>query len=99
MHRLEKSDAADTDLLEIWKYTYQEWDESQADQYLDKLETGFLRLLDNPKMGKSRDEYHLGLRSLVIEHHIAFYTRTPDVVRIERVLHESMDVKKHIETR
>ena len=97
MLRLEKSEAADLDMLDVWEYTYMVWGEDQADRYLDKLDTGFRRLLENPKIGKSRNEYHPGIRSLIIEHHIAFYSGTPNTIRIERVLHESMDVKKHID--
>ena len=53
-------------------------------------------LVDKPEAGKQRDELRQGYWSMRIEHHVVFYTFTDSEVRIRRVLHEVMDVKRHL---
>ena len=50
-----KSALAETDLLGIWGYTFDEWNAAQADQYLDELAYAIEQLADNPEMGEKRD--------------------------------------------
>jgi len=41
--------------MEIWEYTFREWDAAQADNYLDELDDGIRQLADNPEIGARRD--------------------------------------------
>ncbi|MDA1092376.1 MAG: type II toxin-antitoxin system RelE/ParE family toxin [Acidobacteria bacterium] len=94
--RLVKDRAAETDLIGIWTYSFEQWGEAQADRYLDALERGIGKLADDPEYGRQRNELRTGYWSKRIEHHAVFYTVTPSEVRIRRVLHESMDVDRHL---
>ena len=82
--------------MEIWIYTFKVWDETQADRYLGILESGIRALSRNPDEGVSRDALRAGYRSKKLEHHIIFYTFTDDEIRIRRVLHEVMDLGRHL---
>lgn len=96
MPRIVKRPLAREDLIGIWRYTYEEWGEQQADKYLDELEAGIAQLRDNPKLGRARDEVRRGYRSLTVNQHIVFYTLDAEVIRIVRVLHARMDPATHL---
>ncbi|MGE3424831.1 MAG: type II toxin-antitoxin system RelE/ParE family toxin [Dehalococcoidia bacterium] len=93
---LRKDRAAESDLIGIWLYTVGSWGEAQADRYLVLLEDGIRGVAKAPKKGRRRDAIRPTYWSRKIEHHVVFYTFTDDEVRI-RVLHEVMDVGKHLE--
>ena len=93
---LVKDNAAEADLIGIWVYSFETWGEAQADRYLTALEKGILQLVDSPRTGKSRDELREGYWSKRLEHHVVFYTFTDAELRIRRVLHEVMDVGRHL---
>jgi toxin ParE1/3/4 len=72
------------------------WGQQQADFYLEQLEQAFYSLLDNPYLGKSRDDIKAGYHSLVIEKHIIFYRLTNEKLEVMRILHCRMDVALHL---
>lgn len=88
--------SAESDLIEIWVYTFQTWGEAQAEKYLDVLESAIGRIGRDPVAGRSRDAIRAGYWSVSIEHHIVFYTFDATEVRVRRVLHESMDFEAHL---
>ena len=96
MLRIVNSELAEVDLLEIWLYTAEEWNLSQADSYLAQLSNTLKNLMDHPEIGKDRSDLRKGYRSLLINHHLAFYRLVGDEIQIMRVLHESVDLEKHL---
>lgn len=95
--RLVVSERAEADLREIWLYSFQTWDEAQADRYLDQLDAGLRQCRAEPESGKPRDEVRPGYWSLLIRRHVAFYTFTADEVLLQRVLHGSMEPDLHLD--
>ena len=93
---LVKDRAAESDLIGIWVYTFDTWSEAQADRYLAALEQGIRQLARDPERGSRRDALREGYWSKRLERHIVFYTFTAEEVRIRRVLHEVMDVGRHL---
>ena len=93
---LVKDQAAEADLIGIWVYSFETWGEAQADRYLDALGQGIHNLAEAPRNGYSRNELREGYWSKKLEHHIVFYTFTDVELRIRRVLHEVMDVGRHL---
>lgn len=91
-----KSPKAEIDLEEIWRYSFKEWNERQADRYYDQLIEGIDNLKTNPKMGKSRESIRDGYRSIQINHHVIYYRLDNEIIDIIRVLHESMLPAKHL---
>ena len=87
----ELSEAADQD---IYDYAEREYGEDQAEAYTLEPEVFLDRLVQNPEMGKRRDEIRSGLRSFLKGHHIIFYRILSDKIRIVRVLHSRRDLTR-----
>ena len=91
MLEINKHSKAEDDLLEIWLYTYAEWNEKQADHYLDALATSIERLKNHPKLGRECSHVRSGYRRLNALHHRIYYYPTDSSIEIVRVLHERTD--------
>ena len=90
------SEEAQNDLKEISRYTQENWGNKQAKYYLVELAAGFENLARSPKLGKARDEIEKGIRSFPVARHIIFYRTGAECIEIARVLHASMDIKRHL---
>ncbi len=96
MLELNVTPKAESDLIGIWVYTCEEWGVDQADNYLDRLETGMKRLIDHPSLGANYDHVFSGYRRLQVEHHAVFYQLHELKVLVVRVLHEDMDAPERL---
>ena len=96
MLEIVKRPRAKEDLKGIWRYSFNEWGEAQADKYLAEIEARVAQLKHNPKLGKPRDNLRRGYRSLRVNQHIVYYVLTPSAIRIVRVLHARMDPDRHL---
>ncbi len=67
---------AERDLESIIDYTAQEWGASQANTYLDGLESRAQLLAENPDPGTARVTVFEGLLSFPYESHILYYKNT-----------------------
>ena len=94
--RIHKQRLAEADLVDIWHYSLAQWDERQADEYLDKLAEGIRRLAKNPQLGAKRDSVREGYRVLFVASHAIYYTIGDEAIHIVRVLHDRMDPDKHL---
>jgi toxin ParE1/3/4 len=97
MRKIHVHALAESDLIDIWRYSFEEWGEVQADKYLDQLDSGIGKLADNPELGMKRDYVRDGYRVLFIGSHAVYYTATAERVHIIRVLHGRMDPDRHLE--
>ena len=86
--------AADKDLNDIFDYTQIQFGKSQAITYLNEIESIIFLLLNNPYLGKERNEIRLELRSIKCNSHIIFYRIFQQHLRIVRVLHTSKDLEQ-----
>jgi toxin ParE1/3/4 len=91
------SPAAQADLEQIWDYTCQRWDVDQADEYLRELQHAIERAAANPRIGRACEEIRPGYRKLAAGSHTLYYQVTAEgVVDVVRVLHQRMDVDRHL---
>ncbi|MFV0278710.1 MAG: type II toxin-antitoxin system RelE/ParE family toxin [Parahaliea sp.] len=90
MFEIYKSPKAESDLEEIWLYSFEQWGEAQADRYFDTLTHAINSLMDHPKLGKPAEQVRDDYRSLQVRHHVIYYKLHDDLVEIMRVLHEDM---------
>jgi len=90
------SPRARQDLIDIWVYTFENWGEIQADRYLCELEGGLRQLAEAPDGGQARDVIRAGYWSIHLGRHVAFYTFTDSTVKVRRVLHDQMDMDRHL---
>ena len=93
---IHKQTAAEDDLVDIWRYTFETWGPDQADLYLDTLNHGITALGTNPRLGAECSHIREGYRRLQIRHHIVYYRLQASRIDIVRVLHERMDPDRHL---
>jgi toxin ParE1/3/4 len=84
------------DLIKIYHDTARKWGIGQADKYDLGLEKAAELLAENPDIGRNCDYIRLHQRRFEHEKHIIFYRVRKDGIFIIRVLHQSMDVQKHL---
>ena len=90
------SKQAEQDLTAIWDYTVEQWGESQADAYLQAIQSAIRLLVGNPEIGPSREVLRTGYRSYCHGKHVIFYRPYSYGVRVIRILHQSMEIERHI---
>ena len=90
------TDKAERDLDGIINYTVQEWGASQANTYLDGLESRAQLLAENPDLGTARETVFEGLLSFPYESHILYYKKHARGIVVVRILHQHMDPLKHL---
>jgi toxin ParE1/3/4 len=87
---------AQADLGEIWDYTADRWGLDQAETYIRQLWHDISILADSPLLGRECEEIRAGYRKYPSGSHILFYRLTPDGVDVIRILHERMDLERHM---
>lgn len=87
---------AENDLSKIFEYTAMNWGVDQAEKYQDDLFAGMLLLTNHEQLGKEYPFANLSYRKLHIKRHLIFYRIEDQTCLIVRVLHERMDIKKHL---
>jgi len=98
VRRLVLSAAADADLRRIAAHTEREWGEILKRRYLAALQRRLLDLRDRPEIGRPRNDVRTGIRSIASGRHVIFYSATSETIDVLRVLHDAMDVHRHIES-
>ncbi len=90
------SSKAAADLSGIYEYTILNFGLKPARDYLTGLHERFESLAGNPMQGRSASELSPDLRRLEFESHVVFYVPKAKGIRIVRVLHQNMDMKRHL---
>jgi toxin ParE1/3/4 len=96
MRKIHINELAESDLIGIWQYSFEEWGAVRADKYLDELDSKIKLLPDNPDLGIKRDYVSDGYRVLFVASHAVYYTVTPTTIHVIRVLHGQMDPDRHL---
>lgn len=91
-YRIILSPRAQADLKNAHTYTASTYGETKTRKYMSLLENGINQLLDNPEIGRMRDDVKAGYRSLNVEKHIIFYKIGKTDIHILGVIHGRMDV-------
>jgi len=84
------------DIDSIWKFTSQNWSNTQANIYFK----GFFKQIDlickNPEIGKPIDEVKIGHRLVLFKSHLIIYKIEKEMVLIDRILHQRMDIDNNL---
>jgi len=97
MPRIVKQAQAEQDLLDIWLFTFNNWGEERADNYLDSLASTLEMLNTQPLVCRERTEFSPPVRIHHHAHHLIVYLLIEDGINIIRVLHEKMDINTQLE--
>lgn len=84
------------DLEGIWEYTVDTWGEEQAERYVRLINESFREIADNPSLGRPCDAIRNGYRKRGVSRHVIFYRTIDGGVDVVRILHERMDVDRHL---
>ena len=84
------------DLGGIHEYTTLNFGLAQAQRYLNGMHQRFEDLARQPMLGRSADQLAPDLRRYEYRSHVVFYMAAHEGVLIVRVLHQSMDVRRHV---
>ena len=87
---------ADADLRGIWLFSADRWGEEKADAYLAKIGLRLEYVRDRPERGRSLEGLPPFLRFVKSGRHFAFYRWDERMLRVVRVLHESMDPGRYL---
>lgn len=91
-YRLELTEPAIADFRDILSFTLQIWGELQFSEYKRKIDGALIIVAENPHSGCKKH----GLLVFQIGRHQIFYRLQGDVVYILRILHDRMDVVRHL---
>lgn len=95
MKALRFTPAAIRDLEEIWDYTAANWDEVQAERYIEALEAACRRLSGGTANGRSAST-RIPCMKYPCGSHFIYYQEDTISVTVVRVLHRRMDTERHI---
>jgi toxin ParE1/3/4 len=91
------SNRADTDLTEIYLYSFRTFGEAKADTYFLSLRDRLRNLADNPNLGRPAANIRPGLLWYRHVRHMIFYVTEESGIFVVRILHDTMDVPRHID--
>ena len=94
---LELSGPARDDIEDIAHYTYLKYGEAQVDVYLQILNGRMALIAQDPTIGHRRDDLPKHYRALQAGKHVIVYRTINNTINVARILHGSMDFKKHID--
>lgn len=90
---------AQTDLIEIRRYTLKQWGAEQSKKYLLELRQTIRVLSETPTLGKQRHEVGVDVFSFPYVSHVIYYIVNKQQIVIFGVLHKSMLPLIHLENR
>lgn len=88
--------AAEEDLEAIWVYTCEKWSIDQADRYIEQVTAVLAELAKSPELAQACDDIREGYRRHIVERHAIYFRVSSYGIAIVRILHERMDVLRHI---
>ena len=93
MARLVVSPAAKQDLVEAFLYIAQD-NLDAAGRVHAQLEQAFRTILRQPGIGRERNEFGDGIRTLTVGRYVIYYRQATEQLRILRVIHGARDQSK-----
>ncbi|WP_175961447.1 type II toxin-antitoxin system RelE/ParE family toxin [Burkholderia pyrrocinia] len=86
---------AELDLEDIWRYTVEHGSLEQADHYHRDL-VGTMEALARGKKAGRTCIVRNGYFRYAVGSHVVFYRETDDTIDVIRVLHQRMDIERHL---
>jgi len=90
---------AKSDLIEIRRYTIQQWGSAQSHKYLSELRQVLRLLIETPSMGRSRPDIGSDVLSFLHASHVIYYVVHEQQLVVFGVLHKRMVPLNHLTER
>jgi toxin ParE1/3/4 len=91
MHKIELSNTAETDIMDIASYTRRRYGAEQVKKYTSMLFQQMKLLAQVPQAGHMRTDLPEGYKAKNAGEHIIVYTEQQGTIYVARILHGSMD--------
>ncbi len=90
---------AQSDLIEIRRFTLKQWGVAQSKKYLSDLRQTICLLAETPTLGRVRQEVEKGVLSFPHASHVIYYMVHEQRMVVLGVLHKRMVPLKHLTER
>lgn len=90
------TNAARRDLKSIFTYSTRKWGQQQAKRYADQLFVHVEKIASDAVFSKNIPSTPRDLRQSSVGRHLIIFEETDGQILIVRVLHEAMDITRHI---
>ncbi|WP_281555906.1 type II toxin-antitoxin system RelE/ParE family toxin [Thalassomonas sp. RHCl1] len=90
---------AQTDLIEIRRYTLAQWGREQSQKYLFELRQTIQVLSETPTIGKKHPDVGINIYSFSHASHVIYYMISKQQLIVFAVLHKNMLPLLHLEHR
>lgn len=92
------SKEAETDIENIWLYTFETWSKEQADRYYYLIFEEIEYLTQTPTSGKDYSHIRKGYYRSKVKSHFIFYriNLRENAIEIIRILHQQMDIESRL---
>ena len=87
---------ARADLDGIFLYTALRWSPEQADRYITEIDEAMQGLARSPELGQKVDDIRADYYRYRAGSHLIFYRRLDIGIEVMRVLHQHMDIDRHL---
>lgn len=84
------------DLKEIEVYSVKQFSRKTADRYLDDLESGLQRIIEDPEILELIPEMHPSLRFYRVHKHLLACDVQTNSIVVLTVIHASMNISEHL---
>jgi toxin ParE1/3/4 len=84
------------DLNDIWEYSTDQWSKQQANRYYKEIIEAIREICNNSEIGMPIDYVKPGHRRINVKSHMIVYKIKKEVIYIDRILHQKMDIDKHL---
>lgn len=96
MKRLDLTEIARADLASIRRYSTRKWGPEQTTKYMDALRDTMKGVVRGTVVARSRDDLRPGIQMTTSGRHCIFFESDETRVLVVRVLHDSMDYRRHL---
>lgn len=96
MRSIKYARRANADLEDITDYTARTWGADQAKRYIRDIRTQIERIASGDAIAQPLRVARDGLFKCRVNRHFIVFEQTDDFILIVRVLHEAMDIPRHI---
>lgn len=87
---------AEVDIEHIWDYSAATWGIDQAESYIAGLQDTIYSIARWPEMGETYEHIAADYRCFSYSRHLIFYRKLGETIEVVRILHERMDVDRHL---
>ncbi len=90
---------AQSDLIEIRRFTIKQWSSAQSQKYLSELQQTIRLLAETPSLGKSRPDVGSNILSFPCSSHVIYYVVHEQQLVVFGILHKRMVPSNHLADR